>query len=123
MIDNRPLSPHLSIHKKFLTSIFSIFHRFTGIGLSIGSIFITFWIAIIALGPKYFSLFECISSSILFKIILFVWTIGIFYHLFNGIRYLFWSYGIGMDLKIIYNSGYLVLLITLIATLAVWFVV
>jgi len=122
MTENRPLSPHLSIHKKILTSVFSIFHRFTGIILSIGSIFISFWVAIIALGPKYFSFFEYISSLILFKFILFVWTIGIFYHLFNGIRYLFWSYGMGMDIKTVYNTGYIVLFLTLISTLCVWFV-
>ena len=122
MTENRPLSPHLSIHKKNLTSVFSVFHRFTGIILSIGSIFISFGVAIIALGPKYFSFFEYISSLILFKFILFVWTIGIFYHLFNGIRYLFWSYGIGMDLKTVYNSGYFVLFLTLVSTLSVWFV-
>ena len=121
MTENRPLSPHLSIHKKILTSVFSIFHRFTGICLSIGSIFISFWVATIALGPKYFFLFEYISSLTLFKIILFAWTIGIFYHLFNGIRYLFWSYGMGMDIKTVYNSGYLVLFLTLISTLSVWF--
>ena len=122
MTENRPLSPHLSIHKRILTAVFSIFHRFTGICLSIGSIFISFWVATIALGPKYFSLFEYISSLTLFKIILFAWTIGIFYHLFNGIRYLFWSYGIGMDIKTVYNTGYLVLFLTLISTLCVWFV-
>ena len=122
MTENRPLSPHLSIHKRVLTAVFSIFHRFTGISLSIGSIFISFWIATIALGPKYFSLFEYISSMTLFKIILFAWTIGIFYHLFNGIRYLFWSYGMGMDIKTVYNTGYLVLFLTLISTLCVWFV-
>ena len=122
MTENRPLSPHLSIHKRILTSVFSIFHRFTGICLSIGSIIISFWIATIALGPKYFSLFEYISSLILFKIILFAWTIGIFYHLFNGIRYLFWSYGIGMDIKTVYSTGYLVLFLTMISTLCVWFV-
>ena len=120
MFDNRPLSPHLSIHKKVLTAVFSICHRLTGIGLSIGSILITVWIVIIAFGSNYFFLFEYISSFLIFKIILFMWTVGIFYHLFNGIRYLFWSFGIGMDLKTVYSSGYLVLCLTLIATLIVW---
>ena len=120
MFDNRPLSPHLSIHKKILTAVFSICHRLTGIGLSIGSILITVWIVIIAFGSNYFFLFEYISSFLIFKIILFMWTVGIFYHLFNGIRYLFWSLGIGMDLKTVYSSGYLVLCLTLIASLIVW---
>ena len=57
MIDNRPLSPHLSIHKKVLTSVFSIFHRISGIGLSLGSIFIVIWVSLLALGPNYFYVF------------------------------------------------------------------
>ena len=120
MMNNRPLSPHLSIHKKVLTSIFSIFHRLTGIGLSIGSVLITAWIAIISLGADYFFLLECISSFLIFKIILFIWTVGIFFHLFNGIRYLVWSFGVGMDLKTVYVSSYFVLCMTLIASLIVW---
>ena len=121
MIDNRPLSPHLSIHKKVLTSVFSIFHRITGIGLALGSILITFWISLIALGPSYFYIFEIISKMLLFKIILIFWTIGIFYHLFNGVRYLYWTYGIGMELSNVYFSGYVVLFLTLLSSILVWY--
>ena len=120
MIDNRPLSPHLSIHKKILTAVFSIFHRITGIALSIGSVLIAIWIFLVALGPQYFLFFEIIAASIVFKIILFFWTLGIFYHMFNGVRYLFWSYGLGMGLKTVYNSGYLILFLTVLSTLFVW---
>ena len=120
MIDNRPLSPHLTIHKKVLTAIFSIFHRITGIGLSIGSILLAIWISLIALGPNYFFIFEFISGLLIFKIFLFLWTIGIFYHLFNGIRYLFWTYGLGMDLKTVYISGYIIFVLTFFATIFVW---
>ena len=123
MIDNRPLSPHLSIHKKVLTAVFSIFHRITGIGLSIGSILITIWFLLISLGPNYYIYFEIISKNIFFKFILLIWTIGIFYHLYNGFRKLYWSFGIGMDLITVYRSGYIVLFLTLISTLAVWLLV
>ena len=100
--ENRPLSPHLSIHKKVLTAVFSIFHRITGIGLSIGAILISMWFILISLGPSYFAYFQMISSSIFFKLILILWSFGIFYHLFNGIRKLYWSFGIGMDLSLIH---------------------
>tara|TARA_Y100000768_G_scaffold237047_1_gene179338 strand:+ start:259 stop:630 length:372 start_codon:yes stop_codon:yes gene_type:complete len=123
MIDNRPLSPHLSIHKKVLTALFSIFHRITGIGLSIGSILISIWFLLISLGPNYFVYFEIISKNILFKFILLIWTIGIFYHLYNGCRKLYWSFGIGMDLTTVYRSGYIVLFLTAISTIAVWLLV
>jgi len=123
MIDNRPLSPHLSIHKKVLTALFSIFHRITGIGLSIGSILISIWFLLMSLGPNYFVYFEIISKNILFKFILFIWTIGIFYHLYNGCRKLYWSFGIGMELSTVYKSGYIVLLLTFLSTIVVWLLV
>ena len=123
MTDNRPLSPHLSIHKKVLTALFSIFHRITGIGLSLGSILIAIWFLLISLGPNYFIYFEIISKNILFKFILLIWTIGIFYHLYNGCRKLYWSFGIGMDLTTVYRSGYIVLFLTAISTIAVWLLV
>tara|TARA_Y100001949_G_scaffold155570_1_gene143924 strand:+ start:2928 stop:3299 length:372 start_codon:yes stop_codon:yes gene_type:complete len=123
MTDNRPLSPHLSIHKKVLTALFSIFHRITGIGLSLGSILIAIWFLLISLGPNYFIYFEIISKNILFKFILLIWTIGIFYHLYNGCRKLYWSFGIGMDLITVYRSGYIVLFLTVASTIAVWLLV
>ena len=123
MIDNRPLSPHLSIHKKVLTALFSIFHRITGIGLSLGSILIAIWFLLISLGPNYFIYFEMISKNILFKFTLLIWTIGIFYHLYNGCRKLYWSFGIGMDLTTVYRSGYIVLFLTLVSTIVVWVLV
>ena len=117
---NRPLSPHLSIYKKVLTSVFSIFHRFTGIGMSIGAILLSIWIILIALGPNYFSIFQLISSYFIFKIFLFLWTLAVFYHLFNGIRYLIWSYGKMMDLGVVYKSGYVVLALSILSTSLVW---
>ena len=41
MQSKRPLSPHLSIHKYVLTAVFSIFHRFTGIALSLGAVLLS----------------------------------------------------------------------------------
>ena len=120
---NRPLSPHLSIHKKILTAVFSIFHRITGIFLSIGAIFLSIWITLLALGPEYYLIFQNFSSLLIFKIILFFWTLGIFYHLFNGIRYLFWTFGKMMDLRTVYKSGYVVLIFSVLSTLIVWLLV
>ena len=121
MIDNRPLSPHLSIHKKVLTAVFSIFHRLTGIFLKIGSFFLVFWFLSVLIGENFYNYFQIISSNFIFKVILFFWTLAFFYHLFNGIRYLFWSFSLGMDLKTVYISGYIVSLLTIIATIIVWY--
>ena len=117
---NRPLSPHLSIHKRVLTAVFSIFHRFTGICLSVGAILLSVWIILIALGPDYYSKFQTLSSLIVFKIFLFLWTLTIFYHLYNGIRYLFWSYGKMMELSTVYKTGYVVIILSILSTILVW---
>ncbi len=117
---NRPLSPHLTIHKKVLTAVFSIFHRFTGICLSFGAVLLTLWMMLIALGPDYYLKFQNLSSLVVFKVFLFLWTVTIFYHLYNGIRYLFWSYGKMMDLKTVYMSGYIVVILSILSTLLVW---
>ena len=117
---NRPLSPHLSIHKKILTAVFSIFHRVTGILLSIGAIFLSIWITLLALGPNYYLVFQNLSSFFIFKLILFLWTLTTFYHLYNGIRYLFWSYGKMMDLSVVYKSGYVVIFLSILSTVLVW---
>jgi len=120
MTSERPLSPHLTIHKKVLTSIFSIFHRFSGIALSIGSLLITIWILLLALGPEYFNYFQIIASTFIFKIMLFFWSLTIFYHLYNGVRYLFWTFGKAMDLGTVYVSGYIVIFASIISTILVW---
>ena len=121
MIDNRPLSPHLSIHKKVLTAVFSIFHRLTGIFLTLGSFLLVFWFLSISIGENFYNYFQIISSDFIFKAILFFWTLAFFYHLFNGIRYLFWSFSLGMELKTVYFSGYIIALLTIIATIIVWY--
>tara|TARA_B100001121_G_C18238929_1_gene411792 strand:- start:135 stop:503 length:369 start_codon:yes stop_codon:yes gene_type:complete len=121
MIDNRPLSPHLSIHKKLLTAIFSIFHRLTGISLTLGSFLLVFWFLSISIGETFYNYFQIISSNFIFKVILFFWTLAFFYHLFNGVRYLFWSFSLGMELRTVYLSGYIIALLTIIATIVVWY--
>ena len=121
MIDNRPLSPHLSIHKKVLTAVFSIFHRLTGIFLTLGSFLLVFWFLSILIGENFYNYFQNISSNFIFKVILFFWTLAFFYHLLNGVRYLFWSFSLGMELKTVYLSGYIIALLTIIATIIVWY--
>ena len=121
MIDNRPLSPHLSIHKKVLTAVFSIFHRLTGIFLTLGSILLVLWFLSVSIGENFYNYFQIISSNFIFKAILFFLTLAFFYNLFNGIRYLFWSFSLGMELKTVYLSGYIITLLTIISTIIVWY--
>ena len=37
---NRPMSPHLQIYRPQLTSMLSIIHRMTGVGLALGAVLV-----------------------------------------------------------------------------------
>ena len=123
MSRQRPLSPHLQIYKPQLTSLLSILHRATGVALSIGSVILVSWVVALSLGETAYSSYSMIINSWFGKLVLFGFTFGLFYHLSNGIRHLFWDAGYGYDLKLAYTSGALVIISSLTLTTVTWFIV
>ena len=119
----RPLSPHLQIYKPQITSILSIFHRLTGISLSIGSFIIVAWIVSLSMGVESYSYFMSIVDNWFIQTIIFGFAFALFYHFSNGIRHLFWDAGLGFELKSVYVSGSIVVLNAIILTsLTLYFV-
>lgn len=118
--DNRPLSPHLQIYKWQWTMAYSIFHRATGIALAVGTIFLTWWLVALAMGPESFATVQAFAGSIIGRLVLFGWTWALFYHFGNGIRHLFWDSGAGFDLEVAEKTGHAMLAFSVIATVAVW---
>ena len=49
-LNNRPLSPHLSIYKPIPTMVMSIVHRITGGALYVGTILVAWWLIAAASG-------------------------------------------------------------------------
>lgn len=118
--DNRPLSPHLQVYRPQLTSVTSTLHRFSGLLLSLGMVLVVAWLVALAAGPQAFGTVTGWLASPLGLIVLFVWTIALFYHLFNGIRHLLWDAGWLLELKGAHASGWTVLVLTLVMTAIVW---
>ncbi|TAJ85841.1 succinate dehydrogenase, cytochrome b556 subunit [Reyranella sp.] len=119
---HRPLSPHLQVYKPQLTSVLSILHRATGIALSVGVLYLAVWVICAASGARSYEMFQSFNSSIVGRIFLGGWLYCVFYHLFNGIRHLFWDAGYGFELKDAYRSGWLVVVVSLVATAVSWIV-
>jgi succinate dehydrogenase / fumarate reductase cytochrome b subunit len=119
---SRPLSPHLQVYRPQLTSMLSILHRATGIALSVGALYLVIWVICAASGPGAYAAFQDFNVSILGRIVLGGWLFSAFYHLFNGIRHLFWDAGYGFELKDAYRSGWIVVVATLIVTVVSWIV-
>lgn len=116
----RPLSPHLQIYRPQITSVLSILHRITGIALSTGTLMLTWWLLAAAAGPDHFALAHGFITSWFGWLLLFGWSVALFYHLSNGIRHLAWDAGWGFELPQVYKSGYAVIAATVILTAIAW---
>ena len=119
---NRPLSPHLQVYRPQLTSVLSITHRATGIGLSFGIILLITWIIAAAAGENYFNMVNSLVTSWFGKLVLLGFTWALFYHLCNGIRHLFWDAGFGFELSTVYKSGYATIAGSIILTATAWII-
>ena len=118
---SRPLSPHLQIYKWPLAMAISILHRITGVALAVGALLMVVILVSVASGPEAY---ECIRELLASKIgitFLFLWTVALFLHLFNGIRHLVWDAGYGFEKDTTRNSGILVIVVTIVMSVAVWF--
>jgi succinate dehydrogenase / fumarate reductase, cytochrome b subunit len=116
----RPLSPHLQIYRWQLTSVLSILHRAAGVALTAGAILLVWWLVAAASGPDAYENVTDFLGSWLGLLLLFGWSLSLFYHLCNGIRHLVWDTGHGLDLKSTYFGGWLVLGGTALLTVIAW---
>ena len=116
----RPLSPHLQVYRPQLTSMMSIAHRASGIVNTAGSLLLVYWLAALAGGPDSFATASALLGSFLGQLVLFGFSVSLFYHLSNGIRHLMWDTGHGFDLPSVYRTGHLVMVSTGVLTVVAW---
>ncbi len=118
--EQRPLSPHLQIYRWQLTSVLSILHRFSGIALAAGTLLLVWWLVAAAQGPDSYATVQGFLGSWFGRLVLFGWTVALFYHLCNGLRHLWWDTGHGFDLPTVYKTGWAVVAGTGVLTVIVW---
>lgn len=116
----RPLSPHLQIYRLPMTALSSITHRATGVALSVGTILLVCWLVAAANGPAAFANVSAFLKSPIGLLVLFGWTLALFYHLGNGVRHLFWDAGFGFEIVKAEKSAYAVIVFAICATLIAW---
>ncbi len=114
----RPLSPHLQVYKPQITSMLSITHRATGVFLSLGALFLSCWLVGLATSEPAFNNIQQHVSTWYGKILTAAFVFSIYYHLANGIRHLFWDAGMGLEIETTYKSGYAVIAVSIILTIA-----
>lgn len=116
----RPLSPHLQVYRWPITMVLSILHRVTGVGLGLGTLLLTWWLAAAAAGPDYYNFVHGVIGSWLGRLILFGFTWALFLHLCNGIRHLFWDSGYGYQIPVANRTARWALIASILLTLLAW---
>lgn len=119
---DRPLSPHLQIYAWQWTMALSILHRATGVGLAAGTLLMVWWLLALANGAESFDTIQMVIGSWIGRLCLLGWTWALFYHFCNGIRHLFWDIGMGFELDTARNSGYTVVVASVVFTGLAWVV-
>lgn len=123
MAKARPLSPHLQIYRLPLPALLSITHRITGVVLSTGTVLLALWLIALAQGPETFATAMMIISHPLGQIVLFGYSVALFYHMCNGIRHLNWDRGSGLEIEAVYRSGKITIASAVCLTAMLWSVI
>jgi len=117
----RPLSPHLQVWRFHVTMVGSILHRASGAGLYVGALILAGWALSLASGPEVYATYMAILGSIPGKLVLFLLTLGLFYHLAKGIQHLIWDTGRGFKLPSANAGSIACIVVAIVASVAVWF--
>jgi succinate dehydrogenase / fumarate reductase cytochrome b subunit len=117
---NRPLSPHLQVYKPQITSVLSILHRITGIGLAVGTLVLVLWLGAIAAGEVYYESAKALITHWFGQVCLISWTWALFYHFCNGIRHMLWDIGLGLEMNQVRISGWFIIFASVLLTLVSW---
>ena len=120
----RPLSPFMYYMngKTLHTAGLSILHRFTGLGLSVGSILLVYWLLAASMGAGAYAQAQEVFACWPTQVALLAFVFSFSYHSLNGVRHLVWDTGRGFDLHVAKYSGIAVFLSAIVLTAVIAFV-
>lgn len=116
----RPRSPNMQIYRPQLTSVLSLANRMTGVLLSACAIVLVILLAAAAAGPDAYATVHTAIVSPVGRVLLFGCTFAFFMHLCGGLRHLAWDRVHGFELRAIYISGWVVVVASVVLTIAAW---
>ena len=116
----RPLSPHLQIYRPQISSVMSILHRITGVGLIVGMVLLTCWLVCLALGEETYATFLTVMQHPATQLVLFGLTFAFFYHLCAGVRHLLWDAGYFITNEGVDSTGKIAIGVSVLTTIGLW---
>nr|YP_009317587.1 succinate:cytochrome c oxidoreductase subunit 3 [Pterocladiella media]AOX49039.1 succinate:cytochrome c oxidoreductase subunit 3 [Pterocladiella media] len=117
LFSNRPISPHLTVYIPQQSSIFSIWHRISGlITLFLIFMLLTFLNNLLLCGIQdfWFKILPIQNFSTL-KFIWLLILIILFYHTINGLRHILWNLGLLLNKESLFYFTILTILLFLLS--------
>lgn len=116
----KPLSPHLQIYRLPLNAILSISHRMTGVALALGGALVVAMLIAAASGSQAYGVMYGMAAHWLGQIVLFGFTLALYFHMCAGVRHLFWDAGYGYELTTARRSSWAILAVALVLAVLTW---
>ena len=104
----RPLSPHLTVYKLPLAARLSILHRGTGVFLSFGAFGLVAWLVAAAGSAEDYARFTDLARTWPAQVLMLGALFALVFHLCTGLRHLLWDIGVGLGLREVLSSNWLV---------------
>jgi succinate dehydrogenase / fumarate reductase cytochrome b subunit len=119
---HRPLSPHIQVHRWPISMALSILHRASGVALGVGTLLLTWWLVAAAKSEASFAVAQWFMASILGRLLLFGWTVALFYHMCAGLRHLWMDTGRGFEKAEYDRSAWIVVGATVVLSVGTWII-
>ncbi|MGH8125698.1 MAG: succinate dehydrogenase, cytochrome b556 subunit [Rhodanobacteraceae bacterium] len=128
MPNTRPLSPHLGIYRWRVNMWQSTLHRLTGLFLCLGALLVAWGLIAAADSGAAWGVFAGFWGSLIGKVLLFLWTWSLLFHLCNGIQHLIRDAGRGFGPPLrdrafapaYWPAGWIILGVSVALTVLVW---
>ena len=122
MENKSPLSPHIQIYRWHISSLVSITHRITGIVNIVVITLICLWVSLLLLGESKYETISLLLNSLVGKFIILAITWSFSFQVLSEIRHLIMDLGYGFELKTTKVTGLIVIVGSLILTIAFYFI-
>jgi succinate dehydrogenase / fumarate reductase cytochrome b subunit len=103
-----------------ITMAASILTRVTGVGSYIGLLLVAGWALALASGRQAYDDYTGLLGSLPGQVVLFCFTLTVFYHLAAGVRHLMWDLGKGYEPSAADTTAWVAMIFALVASIAVW---
>ena len=85
-----------------------------------GHVLLTWWLVAAAVSDDAFARVQWFLATPIGLLVLFGWTVALFFHFFAGLRHLVWDAGYGFEQPWYDRSAWAVVIATGVATLLLW---